>query len=226
MPPHSRAMSETPGSEAPPEFEAAFRARLTDLFRWRRDVRRFLCDPLAPGVLDELLALAALAPSVGFSQPWRFVKVDDPLRRQAVQDNFRRCNREALGDYHGERARLYASLKLAGLEEAPAQLAVFCDTATATGQGVGRKTMPETLHYSVVTAVHTLWLAARARSLGVGWVSILDPGELHRSLDLPEDWSLVAYLCIGHPEEEHLDPELERCRWEVRQDLSGCVIQR
>lgn len=210
----------------PPSFDAAFAARLRDLFFWRRDVRRFRRDPVAPELIDELIGLAVLAPSVGYSQPWRFVHVEDPARRSAVRDNFRRCNREALADYHGERAKLYASLKLSGLDDAPVQLAIFCDEATETGHGVGRKTMPETLRYSVVTAVHTLWLAARARGLGVGWVSILEPDEIARALEVPSDWALIAYLCIGYPEEEHADPELERGGWEDRLDLSDCVLRR
>ena len=210
----------------PPSFDAAFSARLRELIFWRRDVRRFRRDPVAAELIDELIGLAVLAPSVGHSQPWRFVLVEDPARRSAVRDSFRRCNREALEDYHGERAKLYASLKLSGLDDAPVQLAIFCDEATDLGHGVGRKTMPETLRYSVVTAVHTLWLAARARGLGVGWVSILEPDQIARALEVPGDWALIAYLCIGYPEEEHTDPELERGGWEDRRDLSGCVLRR
>jgi 5,6-dimethylbenzimidazole synthase len=211
---------------SPPNFDAAFRRRLEELFRWRRDVRRFRRDPVDAAEVAAVLRLAALAPSVGFSQPWRFVKVDDPTRRAAIQENFRRANRAALADQHGERARLYAQLKLAGLEEAPVHLAVFCDETTEAGHGLGRKTMPESLRYSVVTAVHTLWLAARARGLGVGWVSILDPEEVSRTLEPPGDWALVAYLCIGYPEEEHTDPELERSGWEERRDVADCIVQR
>ena len=73
--------------------------------------------------------------------------------------NFEACNKDALDDYEGEQAKLYASLKLAGLKEAPVHLAVFCDTATELGHGLGRKTMPEMLQYSVVGAITTLWLA-------------------------------------------------------------------
>jgi len=211
---------------APPYFDTKFRAHLRELFRWRRDVRRFRRDPVAASALDELLALATLAPSVGFSQPWRFVVVEDPARRHAVRETFARCNAEALADYRGERARLYAGLKLAGLEEAPVHLGVFCDEGTDIGQGLGRQTMPETLRYSVVNAVHTLWLAARTRGLGVGWVSILEPAEVARALDVPREWALIAYLCMGYPREEHLDPELARAGWERRQDLSACVIRR
>jgi 5,6-dimethylbenzimidazole synthase len=91
----------------PPPFDAAFRAQLTELFRWRRDVRHFRADPVPPALLDALLRTAALAPSVGLSQPWRFVTVDDPTRRAAVRANFARCNAAALAHQSPDRAVLY-----------------------------------------------------------------------------------------------------------------------
>jgi 5,6-dimethylbenzimidazole synthase len=86
--------------------------------------------------------------------------------------------------------------------------------------------MPQTLEYSVVMAVHTLWLAARARSVGVGWVSILTPAEIDRILNVPPDWALVAYLCIGYPQEEHSDPELVRAGWQDRVNIRNCISNR
>ena len=213
-------------AETAPEFDAAFRARLRALVLWRRDVRRFRRDPVPSETLEELLHLASHAPSVGYSQPWRFVLVEDPRRRAAVRETFAACNAEALSAQSGERARLYAGLKLSGLEEAPVQLAVFCDEETGVGHGLGRRTMPETLRYSVVTAIHTLWLAARAQGIGVGWVSILDPAEVARSLEVPASWSLVAYLCIGWPLEDQSVPELERKGWETRQDPAAAILRR
>lgn len=210
----------------PPAFDAPFRARLNELFRWRRDVRRFRGDPLPEDLLDALLKAASLAPSVGLSQPWRFVLVEDAARRSAVRHNFETQNREALDSYHGEDAKRYATLKLEGLSEAPVQLAVFCDCETARGKGLGSRTMPETLRYSVVAAVQNLWLAARGHGVGVGWVSILDPEAVREDLELPEDWTLVAYLCLGYPQEEHLDPELERLQWEKREDYRANLIRR
>lgn len=213
--------------DRPPRFDAAFRRQLETLFRWRRDVRRFRTDPLDDTLVDRLLALALLAPSVGNSQPWRFVRVDDPERRAVVRRSFEDCNRQALGGYAGERAALYAGLKLAGLDRAPVQLAVFVDQATELGEGLGQQTMPEMLAYSVVGCVHALWLAARAHGVGLGWLSILDPEIVRTSLAVPESWSLVAYLCLGWPEEEHVDPELERAGWQRRvSDLQRVVVQR
>ncbi len=202
--------------QRPPRFDRAFKKQFAELVRWRRDVRRFRSDPVEPHLVERLLALAACAPSVGLSQPWRFVLVETPERRRAISENFATANQAALAGYAGERQARYARLKLEGLAQAPVHLVVCADEATDVGHGLGRQTMPETIRYSVVAAIQTLWLAARAEGLGVGWVSILDPAAVHNTLDLPSHWTFVAYLCIGWPEEEHDDPELERHGWQER----------
>jgi 5,6-dimethylbenzimidazole synthase len=178
-------------------FDKTFRATFHDLVLWRRDVRRFRTDPVDEKLLDDLIEIATHAPSVGLSQPWRFVKVKSPERRRAVWESFAKANER-----------------------------VFSDESTTTGRGLGRQTMPETLRYSVVAAVQTMWLAARAEGLGMGWVSIFDPAEVTRVLDVPEGWKLVAYLDIGWPAEEHLDPELERHHWEARHYTGDLVFTR
>jgi 5,6-dimethylbenzimidazole synthase len=209
-----------------PQFNDRFRYDLRELLRWRRDVRRFRTDPIPDTLVEDLLDLACLAPSVGNAQPWRFVSVDDPGNRAAIIANFNVANQRALAGYHGERAQLYAGLKLAGLQEAPRHLAVFCDEGTQQGSGLGRQTMPETLRYSAVLAVHTLWLAARTRGLGVGWVSILDPEAATRQLRVPDGWSLIAYLCLGWPVEDHDEPELQRAGWQPRETACRQLLQR
>lgn len=213
-------------SPLPPEFDEAFRARLHELFLWRRDVRRFRPDPLPEGLLEALIEEACLAPSVGLSQPWRFVVVNDAARRAAVVANFTAANREALETYGDDRRKLYASLKLAGLQEAPCHLAVFVDEATPIGHGLGRRTMPEMLHYSAVAAVCHLWLAARAEGVGMGWVSILDPVAVGRTLEVPETWSLIGYFCLGYPQDAALEPELARAGWERRLPPEDLIMRR
>src|ERR1051326_173347 len=120
-----------------PQFDADFRARLCSLLAWRRDVRRFRPDPLPAGAVERLIGLAPLAPSVGLSEPWRFVRVEDTARRAAVRENFIRCNAAALAAQAPERAGHYARLKLAGLDEAPCHLAVFAERNPEQGHGLG-----------------------------------------------------------------------------------------
>jgi len=203
-------------ADAAPSFDAAFRANLATLIAWRRDVRRFSDKPVPRSLIEELQDVAQLSPSVGNSQPWRWVEVDSSVKRAEIRENFTVCNQAACQTQSDERARQYASLKLAGLDRAPFQFAIFCDEATEQGLGLGRRTMPETLEYSTVLMISTFWLAARAAGLGVGWVSILDPEEVSRIVDAPPAWKLVAYLCVGWPETAHLDPELERHGWQGR----------
>lgn len=209
-----------------PVFDGAFRTQLLHLFRWRRDVRHFRREPVPPAVLDQLLETACLAPSVGLSQPWRFVTVDDPGRRAAVRANFASCNAQALAAQPAGRAALYARLKLAGLDEAPCHIAVFAEPAPEQGHGLGRCTMPETTAYSAVMAVHTLWLAARAAGLGLGWVSILDPPIVTAALDVPPAWRFIGYFCLGYPRSETDTPELEIAGWEHRRTAAALRLQR
>ena len=213
-------------AERAPQFDAAFRALLYDLLKWRRDVRRFKRDPLPRGTLERLIAIACLSPSVGLSEPWRFVIVEDEGRRAAIRACFEECNKDALTMQTPDRAVLYARLKLAGLDDAPCQISVFSDRATAQGSGLGRATMPETLDYSVVTAIHTLWLAARAEGFGLGWVSILDAARMRAILEVPEHWAFIGHLCIGTPLADDDTPALQRAGWERRTPPSHTMLYR
>ncbi|EKV32890.1 Cobalamin biosynthesis protein BluB [Caenispirillum salinarum AK4] len=220
-------MAEAPPSNAAPVFNEHFRRRFEDLVAWRRDIRHFKPDPVDPALVDDLIRLACLAPSVGNSQPWRFVMVDDPALRVRVRANFATANSDALHDYDGERAKLYASLKLSGLDRAPVQVALFCDGAGALGHGLGSRTMPQTLEHSVAGAAVILGLAARAKGVGVGYVSILDPERLKADLEVPEAWQFVSYMCIGWPDiADSPEPELQRRGWQDRKPHGSFVYRR
>ncbi|NVO57528.1 5,6-dimethylbenzimidazole synthase [Rhodobacteraceae bacterium B1Z28] len=199
-------------------FTDDFRAQFDLLMRLRRDVRRFRTDAIDEAVLTRCLDAFRLAPSVGLSEPWRVIRVESPAARAAALENFQTANDLALQGYSGEKAQLYSRLKLSGMQEAPVQLAVFCDDATDKGLGLGAVTMPEMRRYSVVSAITMFWLALRAQGLGLGWVSILDPDRMTRDLKVSDDWQLIGYFCVGWPEEESDTPELERVGWETRDD--------
>jgi 5,6-dimethylbenzimidazole synthase len=209
------------------QFPPEFRDQLNDLMRWRRDVRHFHADkPVSDDLLAKVMEAIRLAPSVGLSEPWRIVTVKSAAARSKALVNFEAANADALNGYSGDRAKIYAGLKLSGMRDAPVQLAVFCDDGTDKGAGLGAGTMPEARRYSVVSAIMNFWLAARAHGLGVGWVSIIDPVQLASDLDVPEGWALVAYLCVGWPVEASLTPELEKVEWEKRDALLASVLER
>lgn len=190
----------------------------------RRDVRaQFLPKPVPAEILGRILNAAHHAPSVGFMQPWDFIVIEDPGVRRAVHENFERANRNAAGIYQGEQFETYRRLKLEGILDAPVNVCVTCDHQRTLGHGVGRQTDPATVLYSTVCAVENLWLAARAESLGVGWVSILDMEDLKGVLGIPPAHTPVAYLCIGYVSEFRLKPELEEAGWERRESLSALL---
>jgi 5,6-dimethylbenzimidazole synthase len=214
-------------SEAPPVFDASFQELFLELLRWRRDVRHFGSHAVADEDMREILRCAAFAPSVGNAQPWRFVQLRTPAIRDALAAHVDGQSATAAKRYLGtSRHDHYLSLKLHALREAPELLAVFCDEQPEAGHGLGIATMPEMLRYSCVMAVHNLWLAARLRGIGVGWVSILDPQEVPTLLDVPAHWSLIALLCIGYPTEEADIPELETHGWQAREPLTNHVFER
>lgn len=188
---------------------------LAEILRWRRDVRHFRADPVPAVVLAELRAAMDLAPSVGNSRPWRVLRIVSPDLRAAVRAEFERARAEAGARYDAATRHAYDGLKLAGLDQAPEQLAVFTDTDPAEGRGLGRQTLPATLEQSTAMAIHTLWLMARTHGLGLGMVSILDPERICTLLVAPPTWRFSALLCLGYPAFEDDTPLLHRTGWQV-----------
>ncbi len=157
-------------------------------------------------------------------QPWNFVVVRSPDLKKRVFDSFARENARAAENYAGERRSRYDSLKLAGILEAPVNLAVTCDRSRRGPAVLGRGTMPETDLYSTCCAIQNLWLAARAEGIGVGWVSILDPATVKKLLEIPPAIVLVAYLCLGYPVQFEDRPMLEQAGWESRTPLDEVIF--
>ncbi|MGB1256709.1 MAG: 5,6-dimethylbenzimidazole synthase [Thiolinea sp.] len=196
---------------------------LEDVILHRRDVRgnRFTPDPIADETLERILSAAIHAPSVGYSQPWRFVVIRDPETRQAIRDSYEQENAKA-GEIFQDRPE-YQRLKLEGITEAPVNIAVFYQPSEQPV--LGQTSMPEVGLYSVVCAVQNLWLMARAENIGVGWVSILDEATVKAILHAPADYQLVAYLCVGHVSEFLERPELEILQWDKRKELAAVVTE-
>jgi 5,6-dimethylbenzimidazole synthase len=215
--------------EAPPDDTTVASddfAKLERLMRIRRDVRHFRDDRVCDADIERAIGAASLAPSVGYSQPWRWIRIDSQQRREAMIASHANANALARAGAHAARGEEYGKLTLSGLATAPVHLAVCCDTATTRGGGLGRQTMPQTLRDSVVMAIYGFWLAARALGLGVGWISILDPDEATRVLDLPEGWELVAYLAVGRTLFDSTTPELAERGWERFDDRATTLYTR
>lgn len=206
------------------DFSELERAAVYRAIRTRRDVRAdFTGDDVPDDLLMRVLAAAHAAPSVGLSQPWRFIVVRDAATRGEVRAAFVQANGAAAARYTGEQRERYGALRLQGILEAPVNLCVVCDDDPPRGNGLGRQTIPETARYSTVCAIQNLWLAARVEGLGVGWVSIVDPNALRRILAIPDRLAVVAYLCVGYVTAFAAEPDLVRAGWEERLPLDAVV---
>ncbi len=189
----------------------------------RRDMRHFLPDPIAPELLGRLLAAAHHAPSVGFMQPWRFIRVRCPTLRVQLHhlvEQERLLTAKALH----EREDSFMKLKVEGiLECAEVLVAALCDQREQ--HIFGRRTLPEMDLASLSCAIQNLWLAARAEGLGMGWVSLFAPEAIKSLLAMPSDSHPVAVLCIGHVSTFYDQPLLQQEGWAERQAIDDLVFE-
>lgn len=201
-------------------FDSSEQDTLAEIIAHRRDIRgnNFLSTPIEKEKLDKILNAASLAPSVGFSQPWEFVMVNDKETRAAIVDDHRLANSAAKEKFTRNEQSKYSELKLEGIIESPINIAVFYCPSNAPV--LGQDSMPEMGEYSVVCAIQNMWLTARAMNIGLGWVSILNPETLKSLLNAPREHKLIGYLCIGYVKEFLAQPELEKLQWRDRKKLT------
>jgi 5,6-dimethylbenzimidazole synthase len=199
---------------SPHRFSEAEREAVYRAIAERRDMRHFLPDPVDPELLHRLLWAAHQAPSVGYMQPWRFLRITDRALRQDIHrlvEEERRATARAMG----ERSEEFLRLKVEGILEA-AELFVVALAPGRERHVFGRRTLPEMDVASLACAIQNLWLAARAEGLGMGWVSLFDPQRLAALLRIPEGAKPLAVLCLGHVEAFYPRPMLEAVHWASR----------
>ncbi len=188
----------------------------------RRDVRgnRFIDKKIKNKVLEEILAAANCAPSVGFSQPWKFLIIKDKDIRSKIYKDFVKENNKAKKIFKDK--SLYKDLKLEGIKESYINIAVFYKKPTKKILGqTSQKKMGE---YSVVCAIENLWLMARALGVGVGWVSILKPKRVKKILGVGKDHKLIGYLTLGYVDQFLDKPELETLGWEKKKSIKDIQV--
>jgi 5,6-dimethylbenzimidazole synthase len=190
----------------------------------RRDVRgQFKPDPIPDEVISRILYAAHHAPSVGFMQPWNFIIIKSKSIREEVHGAFNQAHHEAAKMFPEPKRKIYSSLKLEGILEAPLNICLTCDRKRTGPVVIGRTHIKEMDAYSSVCAIQNLWLAARAEGLGVGWVSILNEQKLKDILNIPEHVIPIGYLCIGHVTHFQQNPELESVGWLPRLPLDDLI---
>ncbi|MFC7486954.1 5,6-dimethylbenzimidazole synthase [Knoellia sp. CPCC 206453] len=205
-------------------FEPDVIANLDEVIAGRRDIRRFRPDAVPQALLTEVLTAGHQAPSVGHSQPWRFIVVSDPAIRDRAAHLADRARLDQAALLTNDRAARMLDLKLEGLREAPVGIVVVCDRRTPASGVLGRATFPDADLWSCACAIENMWLAARARGLGMGWVTLFDPAELAALLALPEGVVPMGWMCLGWPDERPPSPGLERAAWSKRMPLDDIVM--
>jgi nicotinate-nucleotide--dimethylbenzimidazole phosphoribosyltransferase len=200
------------------------RRALQEVIESRRDIRRFRPDPVPEELIERLLTAAHHAPSVGLSQPWRFVVVREAATRAEVRAIAQR-ERWRQAPRFDERTSAFLDQKVEGVLEAPVGICVCCVPPAPGAEVLGRATIPQTDIYSTACAVQNLWLTARAEGLGVGWVSFYRPAELREVLGIPDHVEPLAWLCVGWPDERPTRPGLERAGWAARRPLHEVTMQ-
>ncbi len=190
----------------------------------RRDIRRYRPDAVPDELITAVLEAGHRAPSVGHSQPWRFIVVTDPATRDRAAAMADRARVDQAAHLASERAARMLDLKLEGLREAPVGIVVACDRRTPALGVLGRATFPDADLWSCATAIENMWLTARAHGLGMGWVTLFDPDELADLLGLPEGVVTLGWLCLGWPDERPPSPGLERTAWSKKMPLEQVVL--
>ncbi|HSY29671.1 MAG TPA: 5,6-dimethylbenzimidazole synthase [Burkholderiaceae bacterium] len=207
-----------PNQFSEPEIEAVYRA-----IRERRDMRHFLDQPIEPQLLAKLIAAAHMGPSVGFMQPWRFIRIVNPEMRQEIYRHVsdeRTRTAEALD----QRSDEFMRLKVEGIL-ACAEVLVVGLIDKRERYVFGRRTMPQMDLASASCAIQNFWLAARAEGIGVGWVSLFDPEWLREFCKMPEGSQPIAILCVGQVDKFYPAPMLETEGWDKRRNMSEIVFQ-
>ena len=150
------------------EIAAVWRA-----LRERRDMRHFTPGAQLPeGCLERLVEAAHLAPSVGFMQPWRFLRIRDRNQRQAIWDLVEQERLQTAAALPSRRDE-FAQVKIEGVLDC-AEVLVVALMPGREQHIVGRRTLPEMDVASVGCAIQNMWLAARAEGIGLGWVSFFE----------------------------------------------------
>jgi nicotinate-nucleotide--dimethylbenzimidazole phosphoribosyltransferase len=203
---------------------AEVKEALHEVIAARRDVRRYRPDPVPDDALERVLTAAHRAPSVGHSQPWRFVLVRDAAIRDRAAALADRERLRQAAQLDPDAARRLLDLQLEGIREAPLGIVVCCDRRTPAAGVLGRATFPDTDVWSCACAIQNLWLAARAEGLGLGWVTLFRPEDLAGLVSLPEGVLTLGWLCLGWPDERPPEPGLVRAGWSRRLPLADVIL--
>ena len=172
--------------------------------RTRRSLRQLAPRPVPRALVDEVLALAVLAPAPHHTRPWRYVVVS-PGRREALA--------AAMGDAwradlqrDGHPAELIEKLLRKSQRQITGAPALILACLTHEGLRAWpdeRRARDEwaMAQQSVGAGLQNLMLAAHALGLASYWISapLFAPEVAAEALSLPGDYVAQAIVIVGYP---------------------------
>lgn len=156
-----------------------------NLSEHRYSCRGYSDKPVTRDLLIAMLDAVRLAPSACNRQPWKFLVIDTPELRHAVQKSY---DRE-------------------WFNSAPVYIVALGLHDVAWHRPFDGKDHTDV---DVSIAVEHLCLAATTLGLGTCWVCNFDAALLSEALDLPEGVEPVAIIPVGYPLDGTHAPEKNR----------------
>jgi coenzyme F420-0:L-glutamate ligase/coenzyme F420-1:gamma-L-glutamate ligase len=179
---------------------------LYGLMKSRRSIRRFKDTPVSKSVLKRILSASIQAPSAHNRQPWRFVILHSPEKKERLA---RKMGERLRSDLERDRlepaaiekdvARSYSRITGAAMA-----VVVCMDMTTMDKYPDERRSMAEYIMgiQGVAMAGENLLLAAHAEGLGSCWVCapLFVPDLVREELDLKVDWEPQGMILLGYPQ--------------------------
>jgi nitroreductase len=169
-----------------------------EVVRSRRMTRAFDDRPLGAGVLEDLVELAARAPSAGKTQGWHLVVLEGPDTALFWDSTLPDVKRDS---FRWKRL-LNAPVIALPLADAKAYVDRYAEPDKAqTGLGTGPSAWPVP-YWTIDTsmAVMTLLLAAEDAGLGALFFGVFrGERELRQRLGIPGGLELLGAIALGHP---------------------------
>jgi 5,6-dimethylbenzimidazole synthase len=161
----------------------------------RTSCRQFLNDPVDRSTIEQILAAGCRAPSPLNSQPWQFIVITGQPTKQAIYEEAERCKAWAVEKSGWAWLSKY---KTDFLLQAPILVAVVGDPKKS-GMDIFQDGGPVGYLLACSAAIQNMLLAAHALHLGSLYFTLFDKDRLRSILDVPEDKTPVAIVCIGKP---------------------------
>ncbi|NED95407.1 nitroreductase family protein [Phytoactinopolyspora alkaliphila] len=182
-----------------------------DVVRRRRMVRNYTTEPVDPGVVDQILQHALHAPSAGFSQGWAFLRLDTPEQIHVFWD---------AATPPGAGVDSWSE----GLRRAPVVIVpmsckrAYLDRYAAPDKGwtdrdESRWPVP---YWDIDTGMAALLMLLTVVDEGLGACFFGVPPEripaFRDAFGVPEDYTPIGAITIGHRAPDRRSPSLKRGR--------------